>query len=280
MRPRLPVGENGDSMARALSRMFAVGLVAAIIACGKSASPPPAQNPGAPTPPITPSGPASHLLVVSHTTGFRHDSIPTAEAALRAIGVESGLFDTEFCRTADDVRARLTPAGLASVDAVFFANTTGNLGIPDVGAFLSWIAGGKGFLGAHSASDTYHDAPEYLAMLGGEFVTHGAIVEADVRVNDASNPAVAHLAPRFRISDEWYRFRAAGTGLTVLLSFDRNPADGVGTGGEPADLPLAWQKSYGSGRVFYTAMGHRSEVWDDTRFRRHLLEAIRWALGR
>ena len=255
-----------------LLRPAVVAAVIALSACGDSESP--GQTPG-PSP-----APAARLLVVTHTTGFRHDSIPAAEEALRQTGIQSGLFTTEFCRTAEDVRLRLTPSGLTGIDAVFFANTTGNLGIPDLQAFLDWIASGKGFLGTHSASDTYHDAPSYLAMLGGEFVTHGAIVEAEVRVSEPSNPVVAHLAPAFRLSDEWYRFQLTGPGRTVLLEFDRNPPDGVGTAGEPADLPLAWQKPHGSGRVFYTALGHRSEIWDDARFRKLLLEAVRWAVGR
>ena len=253
------------------------GFAAFLLACSGDAAP---SAPGGPpsTPPPSPA--AARVLVVTHTTGFRHDSIPAAENALRAIGTESGLFDTDFCRTADDVRARLTASGLASVDAVFFANTTGNLGIPDMSAFLGWIAAGKAFLGAHSASDTYHDAPDFLSMLGGEFTTHGSIVEAELRVNEPSNPVVAHLAPRVRMTDEWYRFRAHGGGVSVLLSFDRTPADGVGSAGAAADLPIAWQKSHGTGRVFYTALGHRSEMWDDARFRTHLREAIRWALRR
>jgi type 1 glutamine amidotransferase len=255
-------------------------LGAFVLACTSGSGDTPSTPSGPPSSQPPPAPGAARVLVVTHTTGFRHDSIAAAENALRAIGSESGLFQTEFCRTADDVRTRLTPAALASVDAVFFANTTGNLGITDVGAFLGWVAGGKAFLGAHSASDTYHDSPEYLAMLGGEFATHGAIVEAEVRVNDAAHPAVAHLAPRFRISDEWYRFRGIGGGLTVLLSFDRNPPDGLPGAGDPADLPLAWQKTHGSGRVFYTALGHRSEVWDDARFRTHLREAIKWAIRR
>jgi type 1 glutamine amidotransferase len=236
-----------------------------------------AATPGSPSGSTT--APA-RLVVVTHTAGFRHDSIPAAEAALTAIGADGDLFRTEFCRTAEEVAARLTPAGLAGVDAVFFANTTGNLGIPDMPAFLAWIAAGRAFLGAHSAADTYHDAPGYLAMLGGEFLTHGAIVEAEVRVDEASHPAVAHLAPRFRIADEWYRFRPAGSGLTTLLSFERNPPDGIGAPGDPVNLPLAWHKGFGSGRVFYTALGHRTEVWNDPRFRRHLREAVWWAIGR
>ena len=250
------------------------------MACGGDGPTPPSQAPpgtgGGQAQPLAPA----HLLVVTHTAGFRHDSIPAAESALRQIGTDSGLFDVAFCRSAADVRDRLAPSALAGIDAVFFANTTGDLGIPDVQAFVDWVAGGKAFLGAHSASDTYHESPAFLAMLGGEFITHGAIVEAEVRVADAANPAVAHLAPSFRIADEWYRFSLSGPARTILLRFDRTPPDGVGVAGEPADLPVAWQKSHGSGRVFYTALGHRSEVWDDARFRTHLREAIRWALGR
>ena len=249
-----------------------LGLVLAgiLAACGGSDS-------GQPTPPSTPAPPTARILVVTHTEGFRHDSIPAAEAGIREIGTESGLFSTDYCRTADDVRRMLTPQGLTPYQGVVFANTTGNLPIPDLAAFLSWIGGGKGFVGIHSASDTYHDQPSYLAMLGGEFVTHGAIVEAEVRVDDASHPSVAHLAPTFRISDEFYRFQGLAANRRTLLSLARDPGDGgpaVGGG-----QPLAWHKNFSSGRVFYTALGHRSELWQDARYRRHILEAIRWAIG-
>ena len=244
-------------------------------ACGDS----PAAGPGSPSNTGPPSAAPGRLLVVTHTAGFHHDSIAAAEQALTQIGIESGVFTAEFCRTADDVRTRMTPVGLAGVDAVFFANTTGNVGVPDLQAFLEWIGSGKGFLGTHSASDTYHDAPAYLEMLGGEFITHGSVVEAEIRVSESGNPAVAHLSPTFRMEDEWYRLRSIGT-KTVLLKFDRNPPDGLGAAGDPVDVPLAWQKNHGLGRIFYTALGHRSEVWEDPRFRKHLLEAIRWALQR
>src|SRR5262245_51338873 len=143
-----------------------LALVAMAVACGSGGSTAPTQppsGPGSTNPPVAPG----HLLVVTHTAGFRHDSIPAAEATLRQIGIDSGLFDVAFCRTAAEVRERFTPAGLTGIDAVFFANTTGDLGIPDVQAFVDWVAGGKAFLGSHSASDTYHEVPAFLAMLGG-----------------------------------------------------------------------------------------------------------------
>jgi type 1 glutamine amidotransferase len=45
------------------------------------------------------------------------------------------------------------------------------------------------------------------------------------------------------------------------------------------DYAIAWVRSYGKGRVFYTALGHREEVWRDPRFQQMLLQGLRWATG-
>jgi type 1 glutamine amidotransferase len=254
-----------------LMRLAACVLAMATVCC---------RQPATPTPATPPGGPAKRLVVVTHTTGFRHDSIATAEAVITRLATESALFAPVFCRTAADVARLLTPSGLAETDGVFFVNTTGNLGIADLPAFLAWIGQGRAFLGAHSASDTYHDAPEYLAMLGAEFDTHGDQTTVDIRVEDTAHPAGAPLPSPWRIFDEIYEFRANPRArVNVLLSLDRHPNDGHAAAGQPGDFPLAWYRTHGNGRVFYTALGHRDEVWNDTRFQQHLLGALRWALG-
>jgi len=218
-------------------------------------------------------------MVVTHTEGFRHDSIPAAETTIQQLGRESGLFDVTFCRTAGDVRQMLAPAGLNGIDAVVFASTTGNIGIPDLNAFLAWIGAGHGFVGIHAASDTYHDAPAYLEMLGDEFDTHGQQSEIEALVETPSHPAVSHLGSRYRVFDEIYRFKTNNRQrVTPLLTLDRYPPDGLENAGQPGDLPLAWAKSHGTGRVFYTALGHRIELWSDARFRQHILGGIRGVL--
>jgi type 1 glutamine amidotransferase len=238
---------------------------------------------GGSTVPVSPSAsaPALRLIVVTHTAGFRHDSIPAAEEAIQQLGRESGLFDVVFCRTADDVRRMLVPAALGDVAGVVFANTTGNIGIPDLDGFLAWLAAGRGFAGFHSASDTYHDAPAFLEMLGNEFETHGQQTEIEAVIEVPSHPAVAHLGARYRVFDEIYRFKRANREtVTPLLTLDRYPNDGLERAGQPGDLPLAWAKSHGSGRVFYSALGHRIELWRDARFRQHVLGGIRSVLNK
>lgn len=253
----------------------AVLLLAACSSEPRSAS----DSPGAPTPPGP--GMPSRVLVVTHTTAFRHSSIPVAEATLESVGRTSGLFSVSFARTADDARRSLSAQALTAVDAVVFANTTGNLGIPDLGAFLDWIAAGHGFAGMHSASDTYHDEPRYLAMLGNEFLTHGEQVTVDAVVENVAHPAAAPLGSRFRVFDEIYKFTRANRGeVTMLLSLDRHPADGLPEAGRAGDLPLAWAKAHGQGRVFYTALGHREDVWENRLYQQHVLGGIGWILRR
>jgi type 1 glutamine amidotransferase len=243
-----------------------------LAACGSSGDAVTTPTPSAP--------PGRRVLVVTYTTGFRHGSIPVAEQTLEALGRSSGAFTVQFCRTADEVRTHLSPAGLSAFDAVVFANTTGNLGIPDLPAFLDWIAAGHGFAGMHSAADTYHDEPAYLDMLGNEFLTHGAEAAIDAIVESPAHPASAPLGSRLAIFDEIYKFTRPNRGaVTMLLSLDRHPADGLPEQGQAADLPLAWAKSHGRGRVFYTALGHRDEVWRDQRYQQHVLGGLLWTLG-
>jgi uncharacterized protein len=257
---------------------WAVLALSLLAACSSSpASESTATTPTTPTSPTT----SARVLVVTHTTGFRHSSIGIAETTLEALGRSSGLFSVSFARNEEEVRRTLAPAGLASIDGVVFANTTGNLGIPDVGAFLDWIAAGHGFAGMHSASDTYHDEPRYLAMLGNEFLTHGDQSTVDAIVENRDHPASAPLGGRFRVFDEIYKFTRANRGeVTMLLSLDRHPADGLPEAGRAADLPLAWAKAHGQGRVFYTALGHREDVWENRLYQQHVLGGIRWVTRR
>lgn len=235
------------------------------------------DNPGSPSP----GNPPARVLVVTHTEGFRHSSIPIAEMTITALGERSGLFTTIFCRNRDDVTRMLTPSGLAGFDALVFANTTGNLGVPDLDAVLNWIRDGHGFAGMHSASDTYHDATGYIEMLGNEFRTHGDQSTVDAIVENTSHPASRPLGSRFRVFDEIYMFTQSNRGsVTMLLSLDRHPSDGLPEAGQPGDLPLAWAKTYGQGRVFYTALGHREDVWENSLYQQHILGGIQWVLRR
>jgi len=244
-------------------------------------------------PPAPKKADKKKLLVVTWTTGFRHSSIGTAEKTLAEIGEKSGVYTVDYCRTADDVKKMLTPEWLDSnkIDAVFFANTTGAFGISDLNKFVDWVKAGHGFLGAHSAGDTYHPSDAsgntaYIDMVGCEFRTHGRQAEANCIVEDTKHPATAHLGSAYKVTDEIYHFRVNNRATVhVLLALKEQPMDGVKSeagvdgSGKPTDMLIAWCKNFGKGKVFYTALGHREDVWESEPYRQHILGAIRWATG-
>src|ERR1043166_3774091 len=86
------------------------------------------------------------VLVVTVTKGFRHSSIPTAEKVLGELAEKSGAFTVDYVRTDEEMAKKMTPEALKSYDGAIFANTTGDLPLPDKGAFIDWVKSGKGFV--------------------------------------------------------------------------------------------------------------------------------------
>lgn len=256
------------------------------------------------------------LLVVTTTTGFRHDSIPTAEKVLAQLGKQSGAFTVDYAQQppnapsapkkpkdatpeamdkfkADEAKykaaeeewqvalkqnlSKLSLENLKNYDAVVFANTTGDLPLPDRQGFLDWIAEGHAFVGMHSASDTYHGFPPYIQMLGGEFQTHGAQAGVECLVQDPKHPATRHLAESYCIEqEEMYLIKNYDPAkVHELLTLDKHPNNKKQLG----HFPVTWCKEYGKGKVFYTTLGHRQDVWENDRYKKHILGGIKWALG-
>ena len=69
---------------------------------------------------------------------------------------------TEFDAGVKKSLEKLSPEHLRSekIDGVIFANTTGDLPLPDKEGFIKWVEDGHAFMGMHSASDTFHPAPD------------------------------------------------------------------------------------------------------------------------
>lgn len=218
------------------------------------------------------------VLYMTHSAGFKHDVIPLSMELLPQIGEEHG-FDV----TATKDVAFLSPAGLKTFDAVVFY-TTGELPISDRAKanLLASIRAGKGFVGLHSATDTFYEWPEYGELIGGYFDNHPWHEEVTVKVEDRSHPATAHLGATWTITDEIYQFRNWDrSSRHVLLSLDTSSVDLTkkGVNRTDGDFALAWTSTPGKGRVFYTALGHRAELWKDPAYQQHVAGGIRWALG-
>lgn len=150
-------------------------------------------------------------------------------------------------------------------------------------ALLEWIRAGGGFLGIHAATDSQRgeEPTEYTRMIGGAFETHGKQEYANVRVIDSAFPGMTRLPVEFRMIDEWYlhnQVNAAGT-MRVLAVLETGEMEQE-MYNRFESIPVMWASEYGKGRVFYTALGHREDVWEAPMFLGMIQDALGWTAGK
>jgi type 1 glutamine amidotransferase len=256
-------------------------------------------------PPARPAKPR-RVLVWGHA--WTHSPNPFAEAALAVLGKKTGAFEAV---TSDDPRL-LLPDRLRAFDALLLNN------IHEPGPFLpadyaarsaeaqqaarafdgavkrsilEFVAGGRGIVGIHASNCALQSWTEYGEMMGGSF---GGYILDDlvIRPEDPAHPVAACLEGKpWTLRDEIYIFTGAYSrkALRVLLSLDAErmgfprevqlPAAGLEQGRADRDHAVSWVRSWGQGRVFYTALGHEPSTYWDPLFLRHLLAGLQYAIG-
>lgn len=262
------------------------------------------------------SAPAKRVLLFTKSSGYEHSVIkdptkpykpgPGSEVAglafkvLKELGAKNNI---EFVESKDG--SLFNAAYLAQFDAFFFI-TTGDLtevgtdGFPAMSpagkqALLDAVAAGKGFIGVHCASDTFHspggkdmtaqrwlndgdNADPYIKMLGGEFIIHGSQQVSHLAVADPKFPGADGVPADNGFKEEWYSLKDFAKNLHVILVQET-----AGMEGAPyarPSYPSTWAHMYEKGRVFYTNMGHRDDVWNSALFQSVLVGGLNWAVGR
>ncbi len=253
------------------------------------------------------------VLFFSKSSGFEHDAIKLqmkdgkpgyAFAVLRDIGEKNNI---DFTFSKDG--SLFTSEYLAQFDAYFFY-TSGDLTMPKSDprgdglpamtpagktALLKAVADGKGFVSTHSATDCFHSfgrnghvpqrfdddgdgADDYIKMIGGEFIRHGAQQKSRMIVADAAFPGIGAIPPDWCPLEEWYSLKNFASNLRVLLVQDT--AGMVGAEYQRPNYPTTWARMHGKGRVFYTSLGHREDIWTHPGYQAMLAGALNWALRR
>jgi type 1 glutamine amidotransferase len=245
------------------------------------------------------------ILFFTKSSGFEHTAIKKkgddpspAEKVLLELAAKN---NWEVTHTKDG--SVFTKENIAKYDAFVFY-TTGDLtkegtdknppmSVEGKAAFLEAIKNGKGFVGSHSAADTFHsagsrfqDAGEkadpYIQMIGGEFIRHGAQQKSKMICHDPKFPGADAFKDSPEINEEWYSFKDYAKDLHVILAQETEGMKKVGGDSvyNRPPYPATWARMHGKGRVFYTSMGHREQdVWPSPMFQSLLAGGINWAVG-
>ena len=245
-------------------------------------------------------GPRKQLLAWADVrNGYQHDVISHALATIERLGYESGAYDTFIRTDSQPITKRpitfTTGTGIATgeqflahnlndFDAIFFFGVREIDLTPDQRAdLLSFVRDdGKGFVAAHSGATGFFSWPEFGEMLGGRFDEHPwGIIDATVVVEDPQFPAMKDFPSPLVVRDEHYQLKEFSRDkVRVLARLDAATVDLK----QPlvhrtdGDFPVAWAKTYGAGRVFYSTLGHERVLWDSAPIQKMYFNAIRWAL--
>ena len=232
------------------------------------------------------------LLAIGEVKGFQHDSVSHALSTIEQLGRQSGIYDTYIRTDSQLLTKQKIDAGNAKnlnyFDAVVFY-TTGELDMTDQQKqdLLSFVHDdGKGFIGIHSALDTFYKWPEYGEMIGGYFNQHPwGVFDAPMVVEDPNFPGMQGFPRTFTFRDEIYQPKNySREKCHVIISMDATKLDlsNPRVSDErraDKDFAIAWAKMYGKGRVYYNTIGHREESWDRKDVQTMYLEAVKWVLG-
>ena len=219
-------------------------------------------------------------------------AIPVGNYAIQQMGKVTGAYEAVFN---DDIEM-FRPANIKQFDAICFNNTLGVLfDDPELRmSLMSFIEGGKGFVGIHDAIATfvqypkYDQWPEFGRMLGGtENGGHPWNGEPmTMKVEDPDSPINAAFAGKdFQITDQAFQLQepVLRDHLHVLLRIDAaksSPPRRVHAARkEDMDFPMSWIRRQGKGRVFYTGLGHGADVFANPQMLQHMLAGIQYALG-
>ena len=246
---------------------------------------------------------AKKILFFTRSQGFEHSPVKADENGeclagntLKRLAKEIG-YEVEVTKDGKVFDGDLTQY------AAFVFYTTGELdkeggdgqnpmSEEGVKKYLEAIRSGVGFLGFHSATDTwrintgmkvdpFYETTPYVRMIGGEFIVHGALQEATVEIHDDSLPSLKARKPSYRLHEEWYANKNFAPDMRVLASLqtaDMNIEGGNKCYDRPA-FPCIWTRKEKKGTVAYCAMGHKDEFWTNGEHDDLISDLLKVAVG-
>lgn len=167
-----------------------------------------------------------------------------------------------------DNRDDLNSSELARYHAVMIYTNYLTATRPQMSALLQFVEHGGGLVALHCASASFQNSEEFIKLVGAAFKSHGTGTFSAVRVA-ADHPAIAGV-PTFESWDETYVHTKHNPVDRTVLEVRRENGK---------DEPWTWVRTYGKGRVFYTAWGHDQRTWSQPGFQQLVERGLRWTVG-
>lgn len=125
------------------------------------------------------------------------------------------------------------------------------------------VQSGVGLAGCHGGMcDAFRENVDWQFMTGGQWVAHPGNdgVAYTVNISNTSSPLTAGIED-FEVSSEQY-YLHVDPAVEVLATTRFPLVDGPHKYNKAVDMPVAWTKRWGLGRVYYNSLGHQANIME------------------
>lgn len=227
-----------------------------------------------------------NVLLYSKANAWVHiDAIKAAKAIFPQLAQKQ-----RWKLTVSDSGSLFNPEQLALFDVIVWSNVTGQtLTTAQRKSFRDYIENGGGFVGIHGSGDSSQQWEWYQnELIRAQFSHHPMQPQFQEgtlqKTCTPSFQACEALPENWQWEDEWYVFYESPRkkGSTILYNLDEtNLVMGIDQEGKNwgmgEDHPIVWYHDQEKGRVFYTAMGHKGDYYNDATYQNLLIQAVEWA---
>lgn len=183
------------------------------------------------------------------------------------------------CEISDTLEPLRDVEKLKELDLIVACWTMGEIEDELVVNVSKAVASGVGLAGCHGGMcDSFRQNTEWQFMTGGQWISHpgGDGIEYMVEVCHGSSPITAGIE-NFKVKSEHY-YLHIDPAIEVLATTRFPIVSYYHISNKPVDMPVAWTKFWGNGRVFYNSLGHHDDVFDNSKNAEILMErGMLWA---
>jgi hypothetical protein len=191
---------------------------------------------------------------------------PEQVAGILARQLRGHGFEVEVSNTLD---AFLDQAVLQALDLIVPEWTMGKITRDQCKGVLAAVEGGVGIAGVHGGmGDSFRESTDWQFMVGGQWVAHpGGIVDYRVHILDRDDCVTRGLNHFDMKSEQYYMHADPSNHVLATTAFEFNGCT----------MPVAWKRTWGKGRVFYSSLGHVAKDLDTPEALTIITRGMLWA---
>lgn len=161
---------------------------------------------------------------------------------------------------------------LKQLDLIIPLWTMGTIRKDQLEPLLEAVKSGVGIGGLHGGmGDAFRNETEFQYMVGGQWVAHPGNdgVTYEVEIVDREDSLFKGLPKKFTVvSEQYYMHVDPVNEVYAITRFGK------------VEMPVAWTKYYGAGRVFYCSLGHQANIVEMPETLEMMRRGLLWAAER